>query len=112
MADTWTPAAEWADPAGAVVPLILWAALDCPTGAAAIEPDTGPHVLARLTADPHRAPVRAGEIHVVIAWLIGREGRKSRGGAAILDPEGNVCAVGEGLWIRLRDPAVVGAVVS
>ncbi len=52
MADTWTPQAEFADRDGAVTRLFTWAALDCPTGAAAVEPESGPQVLARLTARP------------------------------------------------------------
>lgn len=109
FADTWVPQGEFADAAGRVTPRFVWAALDCPTGAAAVEPDTGPHVLANLTADPAIAPVRAGEEHVVMAWLRGRDGRKSRGASAILTADGGVCAVAEGLWIRLRDPATHGA---
>jgi hypothetical protein len=111
VADTWTPDPSLADSRGHVTPLFVWAALDCPTGAAAIDPRRGPHVLARLTADPTRAPVLAGEPHVVIAWVIERDGRKSRGGAAIYDDHDRVCAVAEGLWIQLRDPSVVGAKV-
>ena len=47
--------------------------------------------------------------HVVIGWLIGRHGRKSRGGAAIYTGEGELCGISEGLWIRLRDPSTHGA---
>ena len=79
MADTWTPQAEFADGDGAVTRLFAWAALDCPTGAAAVEPESGPQVLARLTARPGPAAATAGEEHVVMAWLLGRDGRKSRG---------------------------------
>jgi hypothetical protein len=109
FADTWTPQAEFAGPDELVTRLFVWAALDCATGAAAIEPDSGPNVLARLTADPAIAPVRVGEEHVIMAWLLGREGRKSRGAAALVTGEGEVCAVAEGLWIKLRDPATHGA---
>jgi hypothetical protein len=111
-ADTWVPQTEFAGADGVVMPLFVWAALDCPSGAGAIEPGTGPHVLARLTADPGIAPVRAGDEHVVIGWLRAREGRKSWGGAALLTAQGEVCAVSEGLWIRLRDPATHGAKIS
>jgi hypothetical protein len=109
LADTWSPDPSLADERGHVMPLFVWAALDCPTGAGAVDPQSGPHVLARLTADPSRAPILADDPHVVIAWLIEREGRKSRGGAAIYDAAERLCAVAEGLWIQLRDPSVVGA---
>jgi hypothetical protein len=92
-----------------VTSLFVWAALDCPTGAGAVDPQSGPHVLARLTADPSCSPILAGEPHVVVAWLIDREGRKSRGGAAIYNADDRLCAIAEGLWVQLRDPSVVGA---
>jgi hypothetical protein len=44
VADTWTPQPEFAGDDGTIDALFVWAALDCPTGAGAIEPDTGPHV--------------------------------------------------------------------
>ncbi len=109
IATSWRPHPSLADERGHVTPLFAWAALDCPTGIAAIDRDSGPAVLARLTADPGRAPIVAGEPHVVSAWLIDREGRKSRGGSAIHTADGELCAVAEGLWIQLRDPSVVGA---
>jgi hypothetical protein len=109
VADTWTPQAEFADRDGHVTRLFVWAALDCPTGAGAVGFGSGPHVLARLTVDPALAPVRAGEEHVVMAWSRGGEGRKKVGAAALLTEDGEVCAVGEGLWIALRDPSTHGA---
>ena len=109
VADTWVPQTEFADADGHVQPLFVWAALDCPTGGAAIAPGDGPHVLARLTADPAIAPVRAGEEHIVMAWPTRRQGRKTWGAAALLSADGQVCAVGEGLWLALRDPSTHGA---
>jgi hypothetical protein len=110
IADTWVPQAEFAGEDGVVTPLFVWAALDCPTGSV-IEQDTGAHVLARLTVDPGRAPVRAGEEHVLMAWRRAREGRKTWGAAALMTAEGEVCGISEGLWIALRDPATHGAEV-
>ena len=74
----WTPAAEWDRGDGAVRPEIVWAALDCPSavGAAALVPgDPRPAVLAQLAASIERAPA-IDEPHAVIAWPIGRDGRK------------------------------------
>ena len=64
----------------------------------------------RRAEDRRRA--RAGEEHLVMAWLLGREGRKSRGAAALVSPEGEICGISEGLWIALRDPATHGAKVA
>lgn len=111
LAATWTPLHDFAGTDGAVRSVFMWSALDCPTGWAAAPPGEDPHVLARLTARLASAAI-PGKPHVVVAWPIGREGRKSRGGAAIYGPEGELCGLAEGLWIRLRDPASHGAVTT
>ena len=112
LATIWTPLPELAADDGAVDDLFMWAALDCPTGWAAAPLGSDPHVLARLTARPRVAPTRPGEPHVVVAWAIDRDGRKSRGGAAIYAADGTLCALAEGLWIRLRDPSSHSAVTA
>ena len=103
----WTPLAEFADD-GAVTPLFVWSALDCPTAALAVPEDAPASVLARLTGRLV-APVAPERTHTVVAWLIGHDGRKHRGGAAIYGPDDELCAYAEGLWIELRDPATMGA---
>jgi hypothetical protein len=107
FAAPWTPLADFAGEDGAVAPLFVWAALDCPTAAAAVLTGTSPSVLGRLEARL-LAPVRPGVSHTVVAWLVGHEGRKHRGAAAIHAPDGELCAYAEGLWIELRDPTVMG----
>lgn len=102
FAGVWTPLAEFAPPR------FTWAALDCPTAAPAVPLDAAPSVLGRLTARLV-APVTPGAPHVVTAWLIGHDGRKHLGGAAIHGPDGELRAYAEGLWIELRDPASMGA---
>jgi hypothetical protein len=109
MASVWTPLADMAGEDGTVTKPFLWAALDCPTSFAFVEPGMAPHVLVRLTAQVTGVPVRAGEPHVVMAWSVGREGRKARGAAAVLTAEGELCGVSEGLWLELRDPGALGA---
>jgi hypothetical protein len=108
FAAPWTPLAEFAGEDGAVAPLFVWSALDCPTAAAAVLTDTGPSVLARLEGRL-LAPVQPGVTHTVVAWLLGHEGRKHRGAAAIYAPDGEPCAHAEGLWIELRDPTAMAA---
>jgi hypothetical protein len=107
FAAPWTPLAEFGDEQGAVRPLFVWAALDCPTSAPAFLDDGRPSALARLTGRLV-APVRAGRPHTVVAWLLGHDGRKHRGAAAIHAPDGELCAYAEGLWIELRDPSAMG----
>jgi hypothetical protein len=107
FAAPWTPLAEFADGDGAVDPLFVWAALDCPTSAPAFLDEGRPSVLGRLTGRL-LAPVRAGQTHTVTAWLLGHDGRKHRGAAAIHAPDGELCAYAEGLWIELRDPSSMG----
>lgn len=108
-AGTWTPLAEFAD-AGAVTPLFVWAALDCPTSWPALPPGANVAVLGRLTCRLIAA-IKPEVTHTVIAWHVGSEGRKHRGAAAIHTPSGELCAYSEGLWIELRDPATMGAKV-
>jgi hypothetical protein len=108
FAAPWTPLGEFAGDGGAVTPLFVWAALDCPTAAPAVPSDAPASVLARLTGRL-LAPVRPERPHTVVSWPIGHDGRKHRGGAAIYGPDGQLCAYSEGLWIELRDPAAMGA---
>jgi hypothetical protein len=107
-ASVWTPQPDFADADGAVTPLFMWAALDCPTSSRACLGAAGPCVLGRLTVRLV-APARAGEQHVVTSWLVGRDGRKRYGGAAIHTADGELCGYSEGLWIELRDPSALGA---
>jgi hypothetical protein len=107
FAAPWTPRPDFAGEDGILAPRFVWAALDCPTGSVAVRFDV-PAVLARLTARLVE-PIVAGRPHTVVAWLIGRDGRKHHGGAAIHGPDGELCAWSVGLWIELRDPTSVGA---
>ena len=103
FAAAWTPAAEFGSD-GTVEPIFVWAALDCPSCAPAMEGAEAPLVLASLAAEL-RAPVTVGEPHVVGAWGIERDGRKRWNGVALWDASGTVCAAGRALWIELRTQA-------
>ena len=82
---------------------------DCPSGIATIEAggSKNVHVLGRLTGQV-LAPVPVGEPQVVMAWPIGVDGRKRYGAVAIFG-NGELRAVGEALWIEVRDPNSFGA---
>jgi hypothetical protein len=98
----WTPAAEFAGEGGTVDPLFVWAALDCPGGAAAAnEPDQrAPVVLASFLVDV-REPVKVGKPHAIAAWRIATDGRKRWIGAALWDEKGALKAAARALWIEL-----------
>jgi len=98
FAAAWTPAAEFAGADGAVDPLFLWTALDCPSSAPAIRGTT--KVLASLAVE-QRAPVAVGEPHVIGSWKLASEGRKHWTGVALWDADGGVGAVARALWIEL-----------
>jgi hypothetical protein len=97
----WVPEAALADPAGAVRDEFVWGALDCPGGiVTTLLDDVGLLLLGRLAADL-RAPVRAGEQHVVLAWPVSRDGRKLHTASAVLTAAGAVCAVARAVWIEV-----------
>jgi hypothetical protein len=85
-----------------VRPEFIWAVLDCPTFFAAyMDRDLPISFLARLTARID-APVKAGEEHVVIAWPIEADGRKSFAGSTVLSAQGEVLARARALLIEPR----------
>ncbi|HYH58578.1 MAG TPA: hypothetical protein VD790_05115 [Thermoleophilaceae bacterium] len=100
FAAAWTPAAEFAGADGAVDPLFVWTALDCPSSAPAMTGTT--KVLASLAVDL-QARVEVEEPHVIGSWRIGVAGRKYWSGVALWDARGGVLAVGRALWIELRE---------
>jgi len=103
MACAWTPDGEFADASGSIRERIVWAALDCPSGIAAhhFAPDETTMVLARLRGYVER-PIEAGRPHIVVGWMLGRDGRKHRSATAIFDAAGEPRAWAEALWIELR----------
>ena len=102
-AAAWTPPAALAGPGGRLPRELAWVALDCPSSVPVVPQGSAPHVLGRLTARVG-APLRAGEEHRVVAWPLGREGRKAYGASAVLDAAGEVRAIGRAVWIALQRP--------
>jgi hypothetical protein len=103
----WTPDASTGDGGRSVRPELVWAALDCPSGIAAIEAtDIGQDnaiLLGRMTAGLAALPSVGDECQVV-AWPIGRDGRKLTAGSALLGPGGEVLAVAKTVWITVPRP--------
>jgi hypothetical protein len=95
FATTWTPT-EVDGPH-------IWAALDCPSSALIYLDDDAPppHVLGRIAARIDHNP-EPGVPHVIMSWLLAREGRKMFSGVAIYDPDARVCAIARATWIALK----------
>jgi hypothetical protein len=102
VASPWIPPEWTAGDGGNVRAEFVWAVLDCPTFFALhLDRDLSLSVLARLAVRID-APVTAGEEHVVMAWPIGRDGRKLHAGGAVLSAGGDVLAAARALLIEPR----------
>jgi len=96
VACPWTPGRNLTTETGEVAREFIWSALDCPSIWALVVPepsDSTERVVSGRMALHQREPVVPGESHLVMAWPMGREGRARVGGAAILTPTGEICAV-------------------
>ncbi|MFE3577999.1 hypothetical protein [Streptomyces vinaceus] len=103
VAAAWTPDPALAGPDGLLPPELVWGALDCPGNAAGrlLDGRRAGAVTAALTARLLR-PVPVGAGLVSYAWLLGGEGRKYRVGTALATADGDLCALGEALWVEPR----------
>ena len=97
----WTPAAWTGD--GAVEPLFVWAALDCPSSAPAHGTIDAPVVLGTFTVALER-PVAVGAPHLIQSWLEQIDGRKRHTGVALFSAGGERLAAGRAVWIELARP--------
>ncbi|MBK5306061.1 MAG: hypothetical protein JJD92_05175 [Frankiaceae bacterium] len=98
VATTWTPMTDDA--------FLVWAALDCPGGWAEDVPGR-PLVLGRMTLELHALPA-VGAPHVVIGWVIGREGRKTFSGTALYDAGGTLLALAQQTWFAVDVATLTG----
>ncbi|MEU7479763.1 hypothetical protein AB0A63_27490 [Lentzea sp. NPDC042327] len=98
-AGVWRPTAVLPHEGGHVLPEVVWAALDCPS-AQPVAPDGGPaFVLGTFVAQVER-PVELDVDHVLLAWELGREGRKAYSASAIIGPDG-VCGRATAVWVSI-----------
>jgi hypothetical protein len=98
-AGVWTPTGVLPNDGVSVLPEIVWAALDCPS-AQPVAPDGGPaFVLGTFVAQVER-PVELGVDHVLLAWELGRDGRKAYSASAIIGPDG-VCGRARAVWVSI-----------
>jgi hypothetical protein len=103
IAAAWIPDPALGDRGGTLPIELTWAALDCPGGVAKtrLTDSDGPAFTAYLAATLVK-PVVAGERHIAMGWTISRSGRKTVVGNALVTADGQLCAVGEALWIDPR----------
>ncbi|HEY8057155.1 MAG TPA: hypothetical protein VID94_00320 [Acidimicrobiales bacterium] len=94
VATTWRP-----DPEGAGLDAerLMWAALDCPAGIAAMEPGVSA-VLGTMTSRIAR-PVIAGETLVVVGRRLALDGRKLFAASALFAADGDAVGWSESVWI-------------
>lgn len=102
VASPWVPPAWAADADRRVRPEIVWAVLDCPTFFAAYMHDELPISFLVRQAARIDGPVMAGEEHVVIAWPLEAEGRKSEAASAVLSADGKPLAIARALLVEPR----------
>ncbi|HVE74531.1 MAG TPA: hypothetical protein VNA30_05505 [Mycobacteriales bacterium] len=91
VAAAWTPAAD--------LPVMLWAALDCP-GAWATDLAGRALVLGRITLR-QLGPVLRDQPHVVQGWVLGGEGRKTHTATALYDAAGSPRAIARATWFAV-----------
>jgi hypothetical protein len=104
-AGTFRPTSQLPSSGGAATHETVWAALDCPSFQPASPGSDTPWLLGTLTVRQER-PVRLDTDHVLLAWLVGREGRRATTASALIGPDGEVCARAEAIWFEV--PASTG----
>ena len=104
VAAPWQPATDLGDAEGRVLPVFMWAALDCPSwfGYAAFNEPLPPILLGRLSAQIAARPL-TGDRCVVMGWSLGREGRKIRCASAVFSEDGKALAWAQAIWVALKE---------
>jgi hypothetical protein len=95
---------EWVEAEGGrASEVMMWAALDCPSGIAPMQlaEEHRPMVLGRLAARVLSRP-RIGDTCEAIGWVVGSEGRKNFTGSAIFSASGGLHGYARATWIELR----------
>ena len=113
IAAPWVLRSNLASEDGAIAREFIWAALDCPTGFAAVGAQhlgmTGTEtiLLGRMGARIERRPY-PGDRCTVVAWPTGKEGRKLFAKSALLSSDGKLLAVVQTTWILVDRQVQLG----
>jgi voltage-gated potassium channel Kch len=86
---------------GSAAPETVWAALDCPSFQPAAPGSDAAWLLGTITVRRER-PVLLDTDHVLLAWRVGREGRKALTASALIGPGGEVCARARAIWFEVH----------
>jgi hypothetical protein len=102
-AASWTPAESLTSTDGGIPDWIIWAALDCPSGAVTLRhlPEGAGIVLGELTVHIAARP-HAGERYEVVARDGGTDGRRLYAEVGLVNASGENLAVGRATWFELR----------
>ncbi|MFK8015040.1 MAG: hypothetical protein AB8G17_06335 [Gammaproteobacteria bacterium] len=92
--------AAWQAPGGPFDPLLIHAALDCPSYFA-LRDSSLVALLGRMHGEVFAHP-QPQETCVVVGWALGREGRKSYSGAALYGADSRLLAMARNTWIELK----------
>ncbi|MEU4223305.1 hypothetical protein AB0F17_03325 [Nonomuraea sp. NPDC026600] len=107
----WTPDSSVAGDDGRVRAAVVWAALDCPSGLAALEaaglPGGTAIVLGRMRARIDALP-HAGEACHVVGWPLRRSGRTLSAASVLVGPGGRVMAAARTVWVTVTRGFGVG----
>jgi hypothetical protein len=103
-AGVWRATADLPAADGAAAPETVWAALDCPSFMPLSAETPGPHLLGTIAARRDR-PVPLGVDHVLLAWVLERDGRRSTTASALVGPDGEVAARARAVWFALSPSA-------
>jgi hypothetical protein len=113
VAAPFVPHANLASPDGAIAGAFVWAALDCPTGFAAVRAQhlgmTGDEtiLLGRMRARIEKRPC-PGDRCIIVAWPTGREGRKLHASSALVGSDGELLAFAQATWILVNRQVQLG----
>ena len=99
-AGIFRPTAQLPSADGVAAPETVWAALDCPSFQPADPGSDAPWLLGTLTVRQER-PVLLDADHVLLAWRLGREGRRALTASALIGPDGEVCARAQAIWFEV-----------
>jgi hypothetical protein len=82
-----------------VSPVLVWAAMDCPSGWA-VPLEARPYVLGRMAVRVARLP-DPGDECIVVGLMTGQDGRKAHSRSTLYSPDGEVLALARATWVAL-----------